>query len=101
LTGHVHMTASDGLDVVASSATYSEGEGIVRVPGPVAFKRGRMSGTGVDFTFDKNRDQIGLADKTAITFAPDENGGDATDITAGAALLDRKEDFASFERDVH
>ena len=101
LTGHVHMTASDGLDVVASSATYSEGEGIVRVPGSVAFKRGRMSGTGVDFTFDKNRDQIGLADKTAITFAPDQNGGDATDITAGAALLDRKDSFASFERAVH
>lgn len=101
LTGNVHMTASDGLDVVAGSATYSEGEGIVRAPGPVVFRRGRMSGTGVDFTFDKNRDQIGLADKTAITFAPDEHGADATDITAGAALLDRKDKFANFEGAVH
>lgn len=101
LTGNVHMTASDGLDVVASSATYSDSEGIVRAPGPVVFKRGRMSGTGVDFTFDKNRDQIGLADKTAITFAADQDGADATHITAGAALLDRKDKFANFERAVH
>lgn len=101
LTGNVHMIASDGLDVVAASATYSDAEGIVRAPGPVVFKRGRMSGTGVDFTFDKNRDQIGLSDKTAITFAPDDKGAGATDITAGVALLDRKEKFANFERAVH
>ncbi len=101
IIGHVHLTSSDGLDVVGTTATYSEGEGIVRAPGHVTFKRGRMSGTGVDFTYDKNRDQIGLTDKTNITLAPDAKGEGATTISAGSALIARKDKFASFERAVH
>lgn len=101
IIGNVHLTSSDGLDATAGTATYSEGEGIVRAPGDVTFKRGRMSGTGVDFTYDKNRDQIGLTDKTNITIAADPKGEGATTITAGSALLARKDKFASFERSVH
>jgi lipopolysaccharide export system protein LptA len=101
LTGDVHLAVSDGLKAVAGSATYSEGEGIVRAPGPVTFSRGRMSGSGVDFTYDRNRDVIGLAEQTHVTFAPDEKGADAADIQADAALLARKDKFASFERAVH
>ncbi|MCM3881817.1 MAG: LPS export ABC transporter periplasmic protein LptC [Vicinamibacterales bacterium] len=101
ITGHVHLTSADGLDVVAHSATYSEGEGIVRAPGDVTFSRGRMKGTGVNFTYDTNRDQIGLSDKTNITLAADPNGEGATTISAGSVLLARKDNFASFERSVH
>jgi LPS export ABC transporter protein LptC len=101
LTGNVHLSSSDGLDVTAGSATYSEGEGIVRAPGPVTFKRGRMNGTGVGFTYDKNLDQIALEDKAAITFAPDEAESQTTEITAGSAILGRRDKFASFERAVH
>ena len=61
MTGNVRMTASDGLEVSANSAVYSQSEGIVRAPGPVTFKRGRMSGSGVDFSYDENRDLIGLS----------------------------------------
>ncbi len=101
IVGHVHLTSSDGLDVVAKTATYNEGEGIVRAPGDVTFRRGRMNGTGVDFTYDKNRDQIGLTDKTNITLAADHKGDGATTIAAGSALIARKDKFASFDRSVH
>jgi LPS export ABC transporter protein LptC len=100
MKGHVHMVASDGLDVTAESATYSQSEGIVRAPGPVTFKRGRMSGSGVDFSYDEPRDLIGLSDQTRVQIAPDKRGGDATDITAGSAVLAREDKFVSFQRDV-
>jgi LPS export ABC transporter protein LptC len=101
IVGNVHLTSNDGLDLTAKSATYNETEGIVRAPGDVKFKRGRMTGSGFDFTYDKNRDQIGLTDKTNITLAPDSKGEGATTITAGSALLARADKFASFDRSVH
>jgi LPS export ABC transporter protein LptC len=55
MKGNVVMTSSDGLEARAGSAAYSQGEGIVRAPGPVTFKRGRMSGSGVDFSYDETR----------------------------------------------
>ncbi len=101
LKGNVRLTARDGLDVTASTATYNQAEGIVRAPGPVTFKRGRMSGSGVDFSYDEARDIIGISDRTVVKIAAGEDGTGATDITAGAAVLARLDDFASFERAVH
>lgn len=101
IIGNVHLTSNDDLDVTAASATYTETEGIVRAPGDVKFKRGRMTGSAFDFSYDKNRDQIALTDKTNIILAADPKGEGATTITSGSALLARKDKFASFERSVH
>ena len=101
LDGHVHLEGSDGLKVDAGSASYSEGEGIVRAPGPVTFSRGSMTGRGIDFTYDRARDAIGLSDQTVIKIAPDDKDKAGADIKAGAALLARKDRFMSFERAVH
>jgi LPS export ABC transporter protein LptC len=101
IIGNVRLVSSDGLDVRAQSATYSETDGIVRAPGDVKFARGRMTGSGSDFTYDKARDQIGLTSNTNITLAADPKGEGATTITAGSALLARKDKFATFDRSVH
>jgi LPS export ABC transporter protein LptC len=101
MKGNVRMTSSDGLAVTAGSATYSQAEGIVRAPGPVTFKRGRMSGSGVDFSYDEARDLIGLSDQTKVKIAPDKKGAEAADITAGSSVLGRGDNFVSFERSVH
>ena len=101
MKGNVVMTSSDGLEATAESATYHQSEGIVRGPGPITFKRGRMSGSGVDFSYDEHRDLLGLADQTKVKLTPDKSGADATDITAGAAVLARADKFVSFERAVH
>jgi LPS export ABC transporter protein LptC len=100
MKGSVVMTSSDGLEAKADSAMYNQSEGVVRAPGPVTFKRGRMSGSGVDFSYDETRDLLGLSDQTRVTLAPDTSG-DRTDITAGAAVLARADRFVSFERAVH
>jgi LPS export ABC transporter protein LptC len=101
MKGNVVMTSSDGLEAKAGSATYSQGEGVVRAPGPVTFKRGRLSGSGVDFSYDETRDILGLSDQSKVKIAPEKRGGDATDITSGSALLARADKFVSFERAVH
>ena len=54
MKGNVVLTSSDGLEAKAGSATYNQGEGMVRGPGPVTFKVGRISGSGVDFTLRRN-----------------------------------------------
>jgi LPS export ABC transporter protein LptC len=101
MKGNVVMTSSDGLEAKGSSAAYNQGEGIVRAPGPVTFKRGRMSGSGVDFSYDEARDLMGLSDQSKVKIAPDKKGSEAIDITAGAAVLARADKFVSFERSVH
>ena len=101
MKGNVVLTSSDGLEAKAGSATYNQGEGMVRGPGPVTFKVGRISGSGVDFTYDETRDLMGLSDQAKVKLAPEKQGGDVTDISAGAAVLARTDKFISFERAVH
>ena len=101
MKGNVVLTSSDGLQATAGSATYSQSEGIVRGPGPITFKRGRLSGSGVDFSYNEHTDVLALADQTKVKIEPDKGGGDPTDITSGASVLARTDKFVSFERAVH
>ena len=45
LVGDVRLAVTDGLVVHTERATYTENGGLVNAPGPVAFSRGRLSGT--------------------------------------------------------
>ncbi len=100
LKGAVEVASSDGLLLKTEEATYVDGEGLVRAPGPVAFTRGRMAGTAVGMTYDKNRDVLWLLDKVVIRNQPDEKGEDGADIEAGAAGLARADKYMRFERGV-
>jgi lipopolysaccharide export system protein LptA len=100
LRGNVEITASDGLVLKTEEATFVDGEGVVRAPGPVAFSRGRMRGTAVGMTYDRHRDVLWLLDKVVIENQPDEQGQDAADIEAGAAGLARADKYMRFERGV-
>ena len=100
IKGNVRMRSSD-LDVSTESATYSQTEGIVRAPGPVTFTRGRMSGSGVDFTYDESNDLLSLVDQSKVRIAGDKSGSQPIDITSGSSVLGRRDQFVSFERAVH
>ena len=100
IKGNVRMRSSD-LDVSAESATYSQTEGIVRAPGSVTFTRGRMSGSGVDFTYDESNDLLSLVDQSKVRIAGDKSGSQPIDITSGSSVLGRRDQFVSFERAVH
>lgn len=94
LKGNVALTTSDGISVRGGEATYTEADGILAIPGPVEFTRGRMKGAGVGATYDQNREVLWLLDQARITVAPDAAGNGAMDATAGSAGLARPEHYA-------
>ena len=51
LNGHVKLTTDNGLEVHSSEATYDGKKGVLTIPGPVTFTRGRMKGSGVGATY--------------------------------------------------
>jgi LPS export ABC transporter protein LptC len=102
MKGHVRLQSSEGLDASAQTATYNKGEGIVRAPGPVTFKNGRLSGSGVDFSYDETRDLMGISDQSKVRIEGDKKTGTSpVDITSGSSVLSRADNFVSFERAVH
>lgn len=98
--GDVVLATSDGLTARAQEAHYVEAEGMVKAPGPVQFQRGRMSGSGVGFTYDQQRDTLWLLDQAVITFAAEGNL-QPMDVRAGAAGFARADRYMRFERQVH
>ncbi|MEW6321762.1 MAG: LptA/OstA family protein [Acidobacteriota bacterium] len=96
LVGDVTISSSDGLSARAERATYTEAEGIVRAPGPVEFTRGRLSGRGIGFTYDRQRDTLWLLDQAVVAIAP-EHGAGALEVQAGAAGVARTDRYLRFE----
>jgi LPS export ABC transporter protein LptC len=100
LKGDVKLETNDGLIAYAEQATYADSEKIVKAPGPVKFTRGRMSGTGIGFTFDEQRDTLWILDQANIHVEPDGQSG-RMDVTAGAFGFARRDRYMRFERVMH
>ena len=100
VSGDVKLETSDGLTAYGQSASYTDTEKIVKVPGPVKFARGRMTGTGVGFTYDEQRDTIWILDQAVVHFAAD-GAAPASDLTAGAFGFARRERYMRLERTMH
>jgi lipopolysaccharide export system protein LptA len=98
--GDVVLETSDGLVARGQQATYVEVEHMVRVPGAVTFKRGRMAGTGVGFTFDEQRDIMSILDQADVEFAAE---GDARPMafTAGTFTYARRDRYMRLEKTLH
>lgn len=98
MTGDVVVQASDGLVAKTGAASYSDGEGIVRAPGPVEFARGKTHGAGVGFTYDKQHDTMAVLDQATAHVAGAGAEGDM-DLTGGAFTEARRERFMRLDRD--
>jgi lipopolysaccharide export system protein LptA len=85
---------------VTEHATYSDAEAAVNAPGPIEFARGRMNGTGVGMTWDKNADVMTILDQAIVHIAADDKGAGAAEITAGTAAFARRDRIIRFERNV-
>jgi lipopolysaccharide export system protein LptA len=92
---------SEGTEVTGDDATYDKAEGMVKIPGAVAFTRGRMKGTGVGATYDFNRDVLWLLDRAHIHVVADDKGQGALEATAGAAGLARAAHYVKLTRNGH
>lgn len=89
----VKLSTQDGLLVTTNDATYEQAEAMVRVPGPVQFSKGRMSGSAVGATYDQNRDVLWLLERAHVEVAPDEKGAGAMDGVANSAGIARSEHY--------
>lgn len=98
--GSVKLT-SEGTEVTTEDATYSQTEGMLKIPGAVAFRRGRMQGTGVGATYDFNREVLWLQAKPHVTVAPDEKGQGALEATAEAIGMARADHYLKLTRTAH
>ncbi len=98
MDGEVRLATSDGLTAAADSGTYQHGEGMLRVPGPMTFDKGRLTGRGVGATFDRVRDVLWLLKDAHITIAPDPaTGTGKMDVTADRAGFARRDRYMRFE----
>jgi len=98
--GDVKLETSDGLTATGQQATYTEAEKIVHVPGEVKFNRGRMTGSGVGFTYDEQRDTMWILDKADVKFAAEKTAGPIA-FTAGAFGYARRDRYMRFEKTMH
>ena len=73
--GNVRVTSEGGLQVTAGEATYTDSDGMLKIPGPVEFAKGRMKGAGVNATYDRNREVLWILEQARITVAADPKGG--------------------------
>ena len=93
MNGNVRLTADDGLVVTSREASYDEPTGILNVPGPVEFARGRLKGSGVGATYDRDRDVLWLLKEARVAVAADEKGQGAAEGSAESAGYARAEHY--------
>lgn len=101
LDGDVRLKASDGLTAATEHASYVDAQGIVDAPGPGTFTQGRLSGSGIGLTYDKNRDMLTVANQAVVHQAADAHGAGELSISAGGATIARKENYIRFDRGMH
>lgn len=99
-TGDVKLKSA-GTEVTTEDARYNSVEGMVTIPGAVAFSRGRMKGAGVGATYDLNREVLWILDKANIGVAADASGQGQLEATSGAAGLARQEHYIRLSRNGH
>lgn len=92
--GDVRFTGGGGLAVKSEEATYSDSDGIVNIPGPVEFTKGRMTGSGVGATYDRTREVLWLLKQARVNVAADpKTGQGGIEGTAGSIGLARADRF--------
>ena len=96
-TGDVKLTTSDGITVTTALATYDDKDQVVRIPGDVAFAKGRMSGSGVGATYDQVRSVLWLLDRAKVDVTPDKDGSGEIHVTAKTAGMARADHYLKFQ----
>ncbi len=87
------LRTESGVEVCAGEAAYSEKEGILNIPGPVEFSKGRLKGSGVGATYNNNNEVFWILAQAQVNVAPDAAGAGKLDATSGTAGFARLEHY--------
>ena len=97
LTGTVEMASSDGLSASTGHASYTDRDGVVRMPGPTTFRRDGLDATGDGAEYDREDDVLRLLDNAHVDLISDTT---RTRITSWAATLAQTDGYMEFSDDV-
>ena len=92
VNGHVLLKTSDGLTMKGGEATYDSTDGIIRIPGEVAFTKGATTGSSIGATYDNARDVLWMLERAVIDVPPGQ-GQAETHMRAGLAGFARAERY--------
>jgi lipopolysaccharide transport protein LptA len=95
----VVMTTADGMEVRCAEATYTEADGIVKIPGTVEFKSARTSGGGNGATYDRIRELLNIAEQARFNVTADKDGTGAMEGSAATGFLSRADHYVKLTRD--
>jgi lipopolysaccharide transport protein LptA len=87
-----------GLEVRGGEAHYTQADGMMIVPGPVTFSKGRMTGSGVGATYDQTREVFWIQQNAVVDVAPAGDGTGALAATAGTIGMARREHYVRMQR---
>lgn len=100
ITGDVKVQVSDGLEMATDSVTYDQDEGVTRAAGAMTFTKGRLSGSGVGFSYDEKTEVLTIAEQAHIV-TKDDAGNTVTELTSSFATLDRMQDLLLLNDGAH
>ena len=100
-SGGVTLTTSDGITVSTATASYDDGTQITTIPGPLTFRKGRMTGAGVGATYDQTRGVLWLLKDAKVDVAADDKGSGAIHVTSARAGMARPEHYLKFTGGAH
>lgn len=92
VNGHVLLKTSDGLTMKGGEGTYDSTDGIIRIPGQVAFTKGATTGSSIGATYDNARDVLWMLERAVIDVPPGQ-GQAETHMRAGSAGFARAERY--------
>ena len=96
--GNVRITGSGGLEVRGEEARYTQADGIMTMPGAVAFTKGRTTGSGTHATYDQQREVLWIRENARVDAPPAADGSGALHATAGAIGIARADHYIRLER---
>ena len=100
LRGSIRLREGDGFEMTTEEATFLKDTGILRAAGPVAFSKGRMSGSGVGMVYEEHTDILHLERDARVNVGGGE-GQKPISFTAGQATLDRRTNVLVLHNTVH
>jgi lipopolysaccharide export system protein LptA len=100
-SGGVKLTTSDGITVTTATANYNDEDQTTRIPGPMTFSKGRMTGSGVGATYDQARNVLWILDQAKVDVAADKKSGGEIHVTSKTAGMARAEHYMKFVGGAH
>ena len=97
LTGTVEMESSDGLSASTGHASYTERDGVVRMPGPTRFRRDGMDAAGDGAEYDREEDLLRLLENAQVDLTSNTT---PTHIRSRVATLAQTDRYMEFSDDV-